>query len=896
MIGLLVWRRLGAQWRVLAALGFTLVLTITAAATTAISVSGSAEDSLRSTVAGVAASERFVDVAVTGALVEDTRTLDTAFRAEFAGRLTTVDQEVWGRVVTESYGLPSAGRRAVDSLTVLGEYDDLIDHARLERGSWPVRGTGSVIEVAVPADAADRLRLEIGDSLRLTNRLDSSRISVQVVGTFAPADRGDVYWSGESLAVRGFEDAGSYPTYGPLMTAPGALADLPVAESRFRVVPDLRELDPASLPLLRTEIFELVGNDGTLQIGSSEGGPTDASVETGLDDVLASVAAPVAVARTAVLLPGVMMALLAASTLLLLGRLLADFRRDGTELFLARVLSWRQVFSGSLIESAALAVPAVAAAPWLGIAVLQTQASLGTDRAGPAGPGISTWLVVGAIGVAATGLLATASWTRGERRSTGVRGRAAVVVAWTGLEAGLVALAAFAALQLWRYRGESLRDRAGEFGVDPVMVLAPTLVLLAGVMLTVRLLDVAFGALERPARRLRGLGGALAGWHLARRHAARRALLVLLLLASAVGAFCASYVTSWTDSQRDQVDQAIGADVRISGLDELDAAAAAVGDVPGVRQVSPVVRTPTRVVDRPLELLAVDPLELGGVLRPEPARLGWRELVERLATTGSDEALPALVSPDLAETAGDEGRLLLDIHGRDVEIDVVGTLPEIPGVDSREASGALVDRASLRALVPDLDDALTASRELWVATDRGAVDNMRAVAGDAAGSPSVRDRWSEVDAELDGAVGSALVAALTIALAAALAFAMIGVMAGTSVELRRRRPELAALRAIGLGSRSLGRSLMLERVLLVTVTTCGGLVVGAAAGWLMVPWLVLTDQATSPVPEVQVGVPWLLLSGFLAAVALMSMLLVAPMVRSASRLVVADQLRLGEDT
>ena len=641
MLGLLVRRRVWVHRRVLAALGFTLVLAVAAAAATAISVEGSAEGALRSTVDRTPSSERFVDVAVTGAQVTDPDGLDAAFRAMIADRVTAVPEtQVWRRAVSESYALPSSLPGQGDALTVLGEYDDLDEHARLRGGAWPEAG-GDVLGVAVPDAAAHRLGLAVGDTLTLTNRLDQGRVTVRVVGRFVPADAEGVFWSSERLAARGFEASGSYRTYGPLMTAPGVLAGLPSGELRWRVVPDLSRLQPDDVAVLRTQVSELAGSQESLRIESGDDA-TEASVETELDDALATTAAPVAVARTAVLLPGVMVALLAVSTLLLLGRLLADFRRDGTALLLARGLSSRQVVAGSLVEGAALTVPAVVVAPWLGLVL-----------AGAETPGLLTWLVVAAVGVAATGLLAAAGWPPAARRSDGGRGHAALLVARTGLEVGVVILAVFAALQLWRYRGESLRSRAGDLGVDPLLVLTPMLVLLGGTLLAVRLLELAFGTLDRPARRRRGLVGALAIWHVTRQHAGRRALVLLLVLASAVGAFGTTYVTGWTGSQRDQVDQAIGADVRVTGLDDVDESAAAVRALPEVGAVAPVVRARPKVAGDPLELLAVDTTTIGRVLTPEaPSGRTWEEVVDRLSATGPAESIPAVVSADLAGVAG----------------------------------------------------------------------------------------------------------------------------------------------------------------------------------------------------------------------------------------------------
>lgn len=108
-------------------------------------------------------------------------------------------------------------------------------------------------------------------------------------------------------------------------------------------------------------------------------------------------------------------------------------------------------------------------------------------------------------------------------------------------------------------------DTGGSLGVDPVLVAAPALCLLAGTVLILRLLPLAARLGERRAARGSGLALALAGWQLSRRPRRGAGAVLLLVLAVAMGMFAIGQGASWDRSQRDQADFAVGADLRVTG-------------------------------------------------------------------------------------------------------------------------------------------------------------------------------------------------------------------------------------------------------------------------------------------------------------------------------------------
>ncbi|MER6378362.1 hypothetical protein ABT255_61625, partial [Streptomyces mirabilis] len=222
-----------------------------------------------------------------------------------------------------------------------------------------------------------------------------------------------------------------------------------------------------------------------------------------------------------------------------------------------------------------------------------------------------------------------------------------------GADVGLLLIAAVAYWQLDRQTGSSgggalSRDRAGDLGIDPLLVAAPALALLAGTVLTLRLLPLGARLAERRAASGRGLPAALAGWQFSRRPLRGAGPVLLLVLAVTTGMLAIGQSASWQRSQGDQADFGTGASVRV--LDGRPGSPGQTGlyaALPGVRDAAPAYRATTDLSGgRRATVLALDTAHAGegilmrGDLADEPAGRLLRGLAPREQAAGPSVSLP----------------------------------------------------------------------------------------------------------------------------------------------------------------------------------------------------------------------------------------------------------------
>ncbi|MEU1267139.1 FtsX-like permease family protein [Streptomyces sp. NPDC005799] len=213
-----------------------------------------------------------------------------------------------------------------------------------------------------------------------------------------------------------------------------------------------------------------------------------------------------------------------------------------------------------------------------------------------------------------------------------------------GADLGLLAVAGVAYWQLGRQTSGAVTPaRSGTLGIDPLLVAAPALALLAGTVLTLRLLPLVARLAERRAAGGRGLTAALAGWQLSRRPMRGAGPVLLLVLAVALGMLAIGQGASWTRSQSDQADFAAGAPVRVLGAGEAGPGRTeAYAALRGVRETAPAVRAELPLSgDRTADLLALDTAHAADMmllrrdLSPEPVRPLLAPLGPRTATVGA---------------------------------------------------------------------------------------------------------------------------------------------------------------------------------------------------------------------------------------------------------------------
>ncbi|AUH42953.1 FtsX-like permease family protein [Streptomyces sp. CMB-StM0423] len=656
--------------RLLLAAALLAVLLTTAVLATLAAFSGTVGDAaLRRTLAGDAAADAALtlevpyltgaDRAAAGKAVEDNA------RAAFAGlpvRVQSLDR-------SGPYELP---RRLQPPAARAGEDPDLTHLGALERsevaltaGRWPgaaakapdaagtsaARDSGTV-QVAVPQIAADRLGLAPGDTLTLAGRSDDDPpLPVEITGVYRPRDREAPYWLADELRGKGVQQGG-YTTYGPLLADPGSFASGRVAQAAGAWVlrGDFGEMTAGRADALRASVKKASGALADEPVFDGR-----AVATTRLPQLLDGTERALLVSRSTLLIVALQLVLLAAYALMLVARLLGAERRGETDLLRARGGSRQRIGVLTAAESLLLALPAAIAAPLLAGPLIRLLSARGPlERAGltpDSAAGSGTWLVAAACALGCAAAVVAPTLLRGGGAdgvlSAGrtVRAKPLPAPLRAGADGALLVVAGVAYWQLDRQTsgsGALSGDRPGTLGIDPVLVAAPALALLAGTVLTLRLLPPVARLAERRAAAGRGLPSALAGWQLSRRPLRGAGPVLLLVLAVAIGMLALAQGASWDRSQRDQADFHAGTDVRVltSRLPELGQGGM-MERVPGVTAAAPAARWGMSLSGGgSAEVLALDTAQAAKGLRLRPDLADGAEgakLLGELAPPGAED-------------------------------------------------------------------------------------------------------------------------------------------------------------------------------------------------------------------------------------------------------------------
>jgi hypothetical protein len=125
-----------------------------------------------------------------------------------------------------------------------------------------------------------------------------------------------------------------------------------------------------------------------------------------------------------------------------------------------------------------------------------------------------------------------------------------------------VALIAIIALVQLQVQGSVLQQLRGRFVVDPFLVVAPLLVLVAGALLFLRLYPVLLNLVRAGSEYMQGLPFALALMQLSRNRAASTRLVLLLSLAVALGLFAQTFGATVALNQEQRAGYNVGATAR----------------------------------------------------------------------------------------------------------------------------------------------------------------------------------------------------------------------------------------------------------------------------------------------------------------------------------------------
>lgn len=617
----------------------------------------------------------------------------------------------------ESSGPYALPRSLQDPGARLGEPDlthiAALDRSRLTlvKGAWPRDGaSGATVDVAVPEEAGKRLRIGPGTVLDLTDRLGGKPVKVRVTGLYRPTDLTDLYWQLDPAGGRGIQTV-VFTTYGPLVADPAVLGSgrVTTGETSWLASADFTGVTTGRMDALRASA---TAEPKALAADASRFGAT-VTARTSLPTVLEETDRALLVSRSTLMIVAVQLVLLAAYALLLVARLLSSERSGETALLRARGGSRRRIAALAAVEALLLALPAAVIAPLLAgplTRLLADRSSL--DALGlrlddaPLG---QVTLVAALVAVCCAAAVVAPALSTGDGAVVKLRkGRTAALPGpvRAGADVALLLVAAVAYWQLDRQTGEGAGaltgDRGGSLGIDPLLVAAPALALLAGTVLTLRLLPPAARLAERRAAGGRGLPAALAGWQFSRRPLGGAGPVLLLVLAVAMGMLAIGQSASWDRSQKDRADFRTGTALRsLTGGAPDPTAPGRYAALPGIASAAPAHRATTDLAEnRTATVLALDTRRAadGFLLRADLADRPTSALLTSLAPKDAPR-------PGLALPAGSRG-LALDLRrtappgAATVQVTVV--LEDRHGVPYRQLLGPLPADGKPHRLALDL--------------------------------------------------------------------------------------------------------------------------------------------------------------------------------------------------
>ena len=510
---------------------------------------------------------------------------------------------------------------------------DLDDEAELVDGRWPAGAP----EAALPAAAAERLGLSLGDEVTLGAETGlggaDQPVTVRVVGTFRTTDPAS--WAGDPLSGAGFDPAYSdgsvtAPAYGPFVVDDATFLGSGSNVTGLRVTghPSLPDADDDALSAAAAEL-----TDGSALLSARIGDRARITrLASQLPSTLTRLHAQVDTTRSTVLVVLLLGTALALAALLLAGHLVAGLRDDERALLVSLGLSPGQQLTTAVVESLLVALVAVVVAVPAAALVharlthLPAMAAAGLTRSPTITAGLVLTVLVGAVLLASA--LVVPALGRGQETRARSRRRA---VAATSLDVLLVAAAVVAWWQL------DAQPATAESTGDLLLTLAPVVCLAAVATVVVRRVPRLLALVARTGGRGRSLVLPLAAAQAARRPHPGVAL-VLLATAVAAATFAVGLQATWQRSQRDQADLRVGTDLSLTlpgPATAADARAVAAAVPEGV--ASPVAVSALALgrfvgaAGSPPVLVALESTESGALLRGRLDDRSWADIGAELA-------------------------------------------------------------------------------------------------------------------------------------------------------------------------------------------------------------------------------------------------------------------------
>ena len=543
-------------------------------------------------------------------------------------------------IIRQGLGTVRLGSAAGPSVAILAR-EHFEQHLEI-RGEVPGEG-----EMLLHSGVAQLLDVHRGDRLA-TIGPTGEEIELTVVGTYVSPERGDPYWFGSQSPFPAPDSTQPQPALVGIDTLVDATHELELTTQYSWDA----FLDLTGVPFEEVSgVPDRVGRVFSSLQGESGLGLSSITLTSGLGTLLEIVRQRIADLAVPILL--VVFQIGAVTLAVLAGVGALALTRQGFEL---AVLHSRGFGRGILLAAQAFqAVFAAVVAFPLGLLLGMALAALASTANGPDLPGVSFPIrlntagqqlglvaaVIGAVILIGLSIPYVSRTILEERRAASREDRP--LLARVPVELFVLPLGVFAFLQLRTGTG----PEAGSGEIDPLILVAPTLLLFGGSFLALRLLLLVFRGLDSRIGRSRHLPRYLAGRRVGRSPGTGFASALLLLLSMGLRVVSTSYRAIVLRNHEDAAHAQVGADWRIEVTPPNDVLTA-MRNMPPL--TTPVVRTDPRLeagtFNLPPVALGIDPAQHASAAwwREDFSVTPLPEIMQRLETPPFGMDLPAPTS------------------------------------------------------------------------------------------------------------------------------------------------------------------------------------------------------------------------------------------------------------
>ncbi|HWO72559.1 MAG TPA: FtsX-like permease family protein [Dehalococcoidia bacterium] len=442
-------------------------------------------------------------------------------------------------------------------------------------------GRAPAVEAAVGGETARRLAIRVGDAFDLYPfwMEDAAPVRVTVVGIVDPKDPKDEFWVGQNdffyFPTSSWETIPFLITQETFFNAIAAYLPSMTSDYTTLIYVDQGDINARNAERVRRSL-ESYGN----QLNSNV---VRTSIATELPEVLATFDEKLFFTRIPLLVLVLQIAAIVLYYLYMVSTMLVERQSGEIALLKSRGATTPQVMRIYVIEGLAILVVALLVGPPLAATVISflgrtppfADLSQGSNLQVHLSSGAYLWAASGAALAFVTLLLPAFQATRRtviQQRAAASRPPKQPFFLRYYLDLGLVGVGAFLLYQLDR-RGSLVSERLfGEHTVDPVLLLTPAFFILTVGIVFLRLFPVALRLLAWLVARAQGAAMLIGMWQLVRNPVHYSRLVLLLMLATAVGMFAASFGATLERSYEDRAYYQSGADLRLSEMRQLPAA------------------------------------------------------------------------------------------------------------------------------------------------------------------------------------------------------------------------------------------------------------------------------------------------------------------------------------